>query len=68
MSGMAWDSHNSEPTPFAIAVYGFLRANIDNIDINSVSGADFSTLLDLKKAVDDVVAQGMEKWRSGGMS
>lgn len=65
---MARDSHDSEPTPFAIAVHGFLRANIDNIDVNSVSGADFSTLLDLKKAVDEVVAQGMKKGRSVGMS
>jgi len=54
-------------TLFAKAVYAFLREQIDTIDVERISGSDFSTLLDLKKAVDPIVAQGMERWRRGEM-
>lgn len=65
---MDGDSQDRKLTPFAAAVYAFLRSHIDDIDIKHMSGADFATLLDLKKTVDEAVARGKEKWRSGGMS
>lgn len=55
-------------SPFTTAVYDFLHRHVDNIDVETISGSDFSTLLDLKKAIDAVVGQGMERWRSGSMS
>jgi len=62
------EDSDRELTPFTAALYAFLRANIDNIDLDRISGSDFSTLLDLKKAVDAVVANGIDRFRSGRMS
>lgn len=53
---------NDQLSPFTVAVYAFLKANIDGIDIDKLSGSDFSTLLDLKKAVDAVVTQGVDRF------
>lgn len=66
--GMEPDTQDRPLSPFVTAVNAFLRTHIDKIDVETISGSDFSTLLDLSKSVDAVVARGMEKWRGGKMS
>lgn len=66
-SHMSYEKGQSELSTFAKTVYTFLQGTIDTIDMEAISGSDFSTLLDLKKTVDQIVAQGIERWRTGKM-
>ena len=65
---MAADTREQKLSRFSTAVYDFLREHIDTIDVETMSGSDFSTLLDLKKAVDVAVAEGIVRWHGGRMS
>ena len=68
LGGMKQENQNHGISQFTAAVYAFLRENIDSLDIEEISGSDFSSLLDLKKAIDMAVAKGMDKYRSGSMT
>ena len=65
--GMTGEDRDRELSSFTVAVYHFLRKHIDTLDVDKITGADFSTLIDLKRDIDKVVAQGIERWRSGEM-
>jgi hypothetical protein len=66
--GMETNGQKHGLSPFALAVYDFLRVHIDNIDAEKLTGSDFSTLLDLKKSIDATVEKGLDKWSAHEMS
>jgi hypothetical protein len=57
-----------ELSPLTLAVYELLRLHIDNVDAETVSDSELSSLLDLKKSVDAIVEKGLDRWRAGKMS
>ena len=67
-SDMALKDQDQKLSEFTSALYQFLRERIDTIDLATMKGADFSTLLDLKRSVDDVIDRGFERWHSGKMN
>ena len=54
-------------TPFATVTYDYMRHNLDHIRVDTIAGADFSTLLDLQRSVNALVEQGIKRWRDGQM-
>lgn len=59
---MGSESQGDEISPFAKAIYAFLRETIDSVDIKAISNSEFATLLDLKKNVDALVEQRIDRW------